>query len=122
MFVVWRSRGSPYLDPAFFVWIAVAFIASTYTSSWDLIIDWSLFRTGSKGLRPDLGYRNKTWYYCAMVYNVVIRFVWIWYIPHAGGYIRVRSFFFALAEMLRRWIWNFCTSLDSHHFIALAEI
>lgn len=110
MFVLWRSRGSPYVDPAFFVWIAVAFVNSCYTSSWDLVVDWSLFRPGCKGLRAELGYGNKALYYTAMVYNVVIRFVWIWYLPYAGRYTRIRSFGFAMAEMLRRWIWNFCKS------------
>lgn len=30
------------------------------------------------------------------------------YIPFSTQNIRLRSFFFSLAEMLRRWQWNFC--------------
>lgn len=30
------------------------------------------------------------------------------YIPFSSRNVRLRSFFFALAEMLRRWQWNFC--------------
>lgn len=41
------------------------------------------------------------------VINVLIRFIWVWYIPAAASHLRVRAFFFALAEMLRRWQWNF---------------
>jgi hypothetical protein len=41
------------------------------------------------------------------VTNVLIRFIWVWYIPASASYLRTRSFFFALAEMLRRWQWNF---------------
>jgi hypothetical protein len=49
-------------------------------------------------------------YYLAMFTNLVIRFFWVFYIPQKGSHIRLRSFFFASAEMLRRWQWNFCKS------------
>lgn len=45
-----------------------------------------------------------------MFTNLVIRFFWVFYIPQKGSHIRLRSFFFAIAEMLRRWQWNFCKS------------
>lgn len=65
-----------------------------------------------------------------MVSNFLIRFIFVWYafslrledntavlircsfilryIPFSSRNIRLRSFFFSLAEMLRRWQWNFC--------------
>ena len=43
-----------------------------------------------------------------MVFNILIRFIWVWYIPGEGSDLRLRAYFFALAEMLRRWVWNFC--------------
>ncbi|ORX40588.1 hypothetical protein BD324DRAFT_10302 [Kockovaella imperatae] len=46
-------------------------------------------------------------YYFAMVTNVLVRWEWIWYLPVAGRYVRLRTYFIALAEMLRRWQWNF---------------
>ncbi|EIW72108.1 hypothetical protein TREMEDRAFT_70627 [Tremella mesenterica DSM 1558] len=107
LYVLWRSRGGIYHDPAFVVWIIVATISSTYACSWDLIVDWSLFRPNSGGLRPDLGYQNRYVYYFAMVTNIIIRFVWVWYLPYPTQHTRLRSFFFSLAEMLRRWQWNF---------------
>jgi hypothetical protein len=38
---------------------------------------------------------------------VIIRFVWIGYIPRSGFGFRIRAFAFAMLEMLRRWQWNF---------------
>jgi hypothetical protein len=135
------NPGSSFHDASFIVWVIVATITSTYTSTWDLVIDWSLFRPDSGFLRHELGYSKRyvcllfhfegvelsvyEVYYVAMVTNVLIRFVWVWsvspsvpeansntgrdrYIPDSAKHTRLRSFFFALAEMLRRWQWNFC--------------
>ncbi|WWC91724.1 uncharacterized protein L201_006671 [Kwoniella dendrophila CBS 6074] len=107
LFVYWRSRNSVINDRAFIVWIIVAIISATYTSTWDLVIDWSLIRPQAGLLRKDLGYSRRYVYYIAMVTNVFIRFVFIWYLPVSTRNPRLRSFFFALAEMLRRWQWNF---------------
>jgi hypothetical protein len=53
-------------------------------------------------------------YYGAMVLNVIIRFAFIAYVPLPTNHTRTRSFFIALSEMLRRWIWNFCESSVQH--------
>ncbi|ORY33360.1 EXS family-domain-containing protein [Naematelia encephala] len=107
LFVLWRSRGSEFHDASFIVWVIIATISATYTCSWDLVVDWSLFRPNAGLLRQDLGYGNHLVYYIAIVTNILIRFVFIWYIPASARHTRLRSFFFALAEMLRRWQWNF---------------
>ncbi|KIR29217.1 hypothetical protein I309_01804 [Cryptococcus deuterogattii LA55] len=73
----------------------------------DFVIDWSLFRPNAGLLRKDLGYSRRYVYYFAMVSNFLIRFIFVWYIPFSSRNVRLRSFFFALAEMLRRWQWNF---------------
>lgn len=39
--------------------------------------------------------------------NIVVRFIWVWYIPYSTRWVRLRSFAFATMEMLRRWQWNF---------------
>jgi hypothetical protein len=51
--------GSKFHDASFIVWVIVAIITSTYTSAWDLIVDWSLFRPESGFLRKDLGYSHR---------------------------------------------------------------
>ncbi|KAL7418429.1 Xenotropic and polytropic retrovirus receptor 1 [Cryptotrichosporon argae] len=106
-FVWWRSRGSLNGGAAFAIWIVAGFLAASYTSSWDLVVDWSLFRPGASGLRQDLGYGSKAFYYWAMVSNVLVRFIFIWYVPASTRHTRLRSFVFAVLEMLRRWQWNF---------------
>jgi hypothetical protein len=47
-------------------------------------------------------------YYVAMVNNVIVRFIFVWYAPAPGKVTKLRSFIFAVMEMLRRWQWNFC--------------
>ncbi|WRT70222.1 uncharacterized protein IL334_007217 [Kwoniella shivajii] len=107
LFIYWRSRGSLSNDRSFIVWIIVATASAAYTCTWDLVIDWSLFRPQSGLLRKDLGYSMRFVYYMAMVSNFLIRFVFLWYLPLSTQNVRLRSFIFALAEMLRRWQWNF---------------
>ncbi|KAK4685855.1 hypothetical protein P7C73_g4278, partial [Tremellales sp. Uapishka_1] len=102
-----RRIGSKNTDWSFIIWILAATASSVYTSSWDIVVDWSLLRPNSKLLRPDLGYGNRYVYYFAMVTNVFIRFIFIWYIPYSTRIVKTRSFIFALLEMLRRWQWNF---------------
>jgi len=42
-----------------------------------------------------------------MVSNVIVRFIWVWYIPKSTKDVPLKSFIFATMEMLRRWQWNF---------------
>ncbi|WVO14281.1 hypothetical protein L204_101913 [Cryptococcus depauperatus] len=107
LFVLWRNKGSKYNHVSFFVWIIAATTSASYTCTWDLVVDWSLFRPNSALLRKDRGYSRPFVYYIAMLTNIGVRFIYIWYIPNSHHHIRIRSFFFALAEMLRRWQWNF---------------
>ncbi|KAJ9120852.1 hypothetical protein QFC22_002786 [Naganishia vaughanmartiniae] len=107
-YVYWRSRGNRIHDHSFALWATFASISSIYTSSWDLSVDWGLLRPRYGYLRESLGYPSiRHYYYVAMVLNVLIRFIWVWYIPASASYLRTRAFFFAAAEMLRRWQWNF---------------
>ncbi|OXC70750.1 hypothetical protein AYX13_00732 [Cryptococcus neoformans] len=107
LFVWWRNKGNNDSGASFIIWVIIATLSAIYTCSWDFVIDWSLFRPKSGLLRKDLGYSRRYVYYFAMVSNFLIRFVFVWYIPFSSRNIRLRSFFFSLAEMLRRWQWNF---------------
>jgi hypothetical protein len=42
-----------------------------------------------------------------MVTNILIRFIWVWYLPARLQHTHMRSWIFATCEMLRRWQWNF---------------
>jgi len=43
--------------------------------------------------------------------NIILRFVWIIYIPTGGASMQLRTFIAAVLEVLRRWQWNFCESI-----------
>lgn len=78
LYMHWRAGGSSKTAASFAVWVLFACLNSIYTSSWDLVVDWSLLRPGFKGLRPDLAFGWPGFYYFAMVTNVLIRFIWVW--------------------------------------------
>ncbi|WVQ74177.1 hypothetical protein IAR50_003771 [Cryptococcus sp. DSM 104548] len=107
LFVWWRNQGSENNNTSFIVWVIFAIFSSTYACSWDFIVDWSVLRPRAGFLRQDLGYSRRFVYYLAMVINVLIRFIFLWYIPASTRHPRTRSFVFAVAEMMRRWQWNF---------------
>ncbi|KIM24211.1 hypothetical protein M408DRAFT_76130, partial [Serendipita vermifera MAFF 305830] len=58
----WRNAGSPY-DKNFIAWVIFACVMSCYTTSWDFLMDWSLFQRDSKYrfLRKELIYTNHIW-------------------------------------------------------------
>lgn len=108
LFALWRSKSFAVRDYSFALWVVAATLSAIYTSSWDLFVDWGLLRPSYGFLRETLAFPTmKNYYYAAMVTNVLIRFIWIGYIPRAGLDYRIRSFVFGMLEMLRRWQWNF---------------
>ncbi|GAA5999027.1 Syg1p [Rhodotorula paludigena] len=94
------------------VFILFATINTLYTSSWDLLMDWSLGNRNVKKkshylLRNELGFFKDTpWmYYIASVANVVLRFSWVIYLaPHPS--VPVQGYILALVEAARRIMWN----------------
>jgi hypothetical protein len=73
-------------------------------------MDWSVLQPNAKykGLRAELIYGDYIpFYYFAIVSNIIIRFIWVVYIPDRGPNVLIRSFLVACLEALRRWQWNF---------------
>lgn len=91
------------------VFITFASINSIYTSTWDIVMDWSLLQVGSKNwlLRDNLFYKMPIYYYVAMVVDVLLRFQWIFYafFNDQIQQLAATSFLIALAEIFRRIIW-----------------
>ncbi|KAL6453539.1 SYG1 Protein SYG1 [Candida maltosa Xu316] len=91
------------------VFIVFAFINSVYCSIWDIVMDWSLLQSDSKHylLRDHLFYKKPVYYYVAMVTDVVLRFQWVFYafFNQQIQQSAVTSYFVALAEIFRRFIW-----------------
>lgn len=50
-------------------------------------------------------------FFCCKITNVLIRFIWIFYIPEKGPDFLIRTFIAGMLEALRRWQWNFCELL-----------
>jgi hypothetical protein len=50
----------------------------------------------------------------SQISNVLIRFIWVLYIPLRGPNITLRTFIGAILEMLRRWQWNIYRLENEH--------
>ncbi|KAM9916108.1 hypothetical protein OXX59_010224, partial [Metschnikowia pulcherrima] len=75
---VWRIEQTSAARASF---ITFACVNSIFSSIWDIVMDWSLGQWNSKNflLRDHLFYGNPTYYYVAMVLDVILRFQWIFY-------------------------------------------
>lgn len=96
----------------FALFIIFATANSIYTSSWDLLMDWSLGHRNTKKrehrfLRNELAFFKDTpWlYFVVCVVNVLLRFSWVIYLaPRPAP--PVQSYIIALTEAGRRIMWN----------------
>ncbi|TFK72108.1 EXS-domain-containing protein, partial [Pluteus cervinus] len=112
----WRSQGRG-RGASFALWCICNTSYAVYASSWDLLMDWSLLRRHARYplLRQELVYSNQVlYYYFAILSNVLIRFIWVLYIPTQGPSSLLRSFIAAMLEILRRWQWNFYRLENEH--------
>lgn len=100
------------------VFIVFASINAIYSSIWDIFMDWSLMQANSKNLflRDDLIFKNSWFYYVAIIFDVIMRFQWIFYAFFARQIQQsaVTSFCIALAEILRRFVWIFFRMENEH--------
>ncbi|KAM5537632.1 hypothetical protein V8D89_008710 [Ganoderma adspersum] len=115
-YFLWRSQGGVH-GPMFVAWCVFATSYSIYAGAWDLLMDWSLLRPHAPYpmLRQELLYHNTIpFYYFAIVSNILIRFIWVIYIPSRGPNYIIRTFIAAMLEVLRRWQWNFLRLENEH--------
>ena len=105
-------------------------------------MDWSLMQPHAPHpfLRHDLGYKsanvtspyfknNKKVYYIAMIIDPIMRSSWLFYVifPGQKQNSAATSFFLALGEVFRRFMWNFFRMENEHmtnvgHFIASRDV
>ncbi|KAG0260556.1 hypothetical protein BG011_001829 [Mortierella polycephala] len=103
-------------------WIMVSTITSLYTFSWDVYMDWGLFRFGKHGggangnpfLRAELVYSQKWVYYMAIMCDLLARFSWVMRLVPTNINTMILAFSLALVEVLRRWMWNFFRLENEH--------
>lgn len=112
---VWRIDRTDEHRVAF---IVVAVANSLYTSTWDVVMDWSLGQLSSKHpfLRDHLFFKKPGFYYAAIVINVVLRFQWVFYAFFSSQLqqLAATSFFIGVAEILRRFLWVFFRMENEH--------
>ncbi|EGO29715.1 hypothetical protein SERLADRAFT_457875, partial [Serpula lacrymans var. lacrymans S7.9] len=113
----WRHNGNKDGGVSFVLWCLSGTIYSIYACTWDFLMDWSFLKPHARYplLRNELIYTNELpLYYVALLTNVVIRFIWVIYIPSGGINLTARTFIAAMLEMLRRWQWNFFRLENEH--------
>uniref|UniRef100_A0A0X3NI83 Xenotropic and polytropic retrovirus receptor 1 homolog n=1 Tax=Schistocephalus solidus TaxID=70667 RepID=A0A0X3NI83_SCHSO len=95
-------------------------ISSTCTYSWDVIMDWGLLDCKAKdnpGLRDELVYRFRAYYYCAILEDLIIRFAWAVNLGFKYSYVvevEIVKTVVYFAEVSRRVIWNFFRLENEH--------
>ncbi|CAF4526947.1 unnamed protein product [Rotaria sp. Silwood2] len=122
-----RATTATYADkktsnPFLYLWILAAIIGSSYKLTWDLKMDWGFFdkKAGkNKYLREQLVYSSKTYYYAAIVENILFRFAWtinifIYFDNRSAEYADLIGFCFGIVEIFRRFIWNFFRLENEH--------
>ncbi|KAI8373198.1 EXS family-domain-containing protein, partial [Radiomyces spectabilis] len=96
--------------------LCTSLLNSTYTSAWDLKMDWGLLQPHAASflLRDELVFHRWV-YYVAIPINVFLRFSWMWslflpkWIPS-----QCLGFAIALLEVLRRLQWNIFRLENEH--------
>lgn len=84
------------------VMLAVFTPSFCYSLTWDLYMDWGLFKT-SNLLRPRISY-PKWWYYTAILFNLLARLAALYGLLLDGG--NFKNLMLGGLEIVRRGIWN----------------
>ena len=101
-------------SPFFYCYIISAVGSSIYTYIWDIKMDWGFFTPGAeenKFLREEIVYSSRSYYYFAIIEDLVLRFSWsISLALRENGFKNYNELIvsiFAVMEVVRRFIWNF---------------
>ena len=109
-------------NPFLYVWLVSSLFSSTYRLIWDLKMDWGFFDTNAgenRFLREQIVYSSKTLYYVVIVGNVFLRYVWmvnfcVYFYSSTDEYADIIGFALALAELFRRFVWNYFRLENEH--------
>ncbi|KAI7849081.1 EXS family-domain-containing protein, partial [Circinella umbellata] len=111
------------------IMILTCIINSTYTTTWDIKMDWGLGQPNSQHLflRDELVFK-RGFYYIACIIDIILRFAWIInfiQIPRLNG--AILGFILAAFEGYRRIQWNVFRLENEHlnncgHYRAIKEI
>ncbi|KAK0237656.1 EXS-domain-containing protein [Armillaria nabsnona] len=95
----------------YFLWRHQGILNVSTLVSYDFLMDWSVLKAHANHplLRNDLLYSNYV-----PISNVIIRFIWVIYIPQGGPDFYLRSFIAGVLESMRRVQWNFYRLENEH--------
>ncbi|KAI9716177.1 MAG: hypothetical protein M1828_000460 [Chrysothrix sp. TS-e1954] len=100
------------------LFITCALLNALYCSFWDIFYDWSIgdLSAPAFGLRPNLAYKWRWTYYAATVFDVALRFNWIFYAVYAHDlqHSSLVAFFVGLSEVTRRGVWSLFRVENEH--------
>jgi hypothetical protein len=95
-------------------------VSSLYALIWDLKMDWGFFASDpgeNKWLREETVYPSTTYYYLAGIQDVILRFLWVpalFLKKVAGVPPEAVTCVQQVAEVFRRFIWNFFRLENEH--------
>jgi hypothetical protein len=111
----------------FCLWVLSAVVSTSYTFSWDILMDWSLFpnipqrccRKKALTLREERIYAYKFYYVLALVEDFLFRILWIFNLSVGNHVLRLVSndiiaTVAGVLEIVRRFVWNFFRVENEH--------
>lgn len=113
-------------NPLFYFWVCSLLVSTCYTLFWDIRMDWGLFAKNAgenKFLREQIVYQHKAYYYLAMLFDLLFRFLWTLTVSIGNaGFLHHEFFtlFIATCEVTRRFVWNFFR-LENEHLNNVGE-
>ena len=100
-------------------WVALFVSSSLYSFWWDLYMDWGLGSLSDGFLSPVLMYSRRSYYYCAIGLDIVLRFMWVLTLvpPQSGASFAIPQYLSAVTmslELMRRTMWGFFRLENEH--------
>ncbi|XP_059616634.1 solute carrier family 53 member 1 [Phlebotomus argentipes] len=111
---------STFENPYVILWLLSATVSSVYAYLWDIKMDWGLFDKNAgenRFLREEIVYSSTSFYYFAIVEDLVLRFSWVAAFVLGEARIvsgEVMTSITAPLEVFRRFVWNFFRLENEH--------
>jgi hypothetical protein len=126
--VLFKTLSSVYSDeyadqsdnPYLYLWVLASIVSSLYAYTWDIKMDWGLFDKSAgenKFLREEIVYSSTSFYYFAIVEDLILRFAWAYsYVLIKANYISedMMTSINSHLEVFRRFVWNFFRLENEH--------
>jgi len=107
-------------NPYLYLWVLASIVSSLYAYTWDIKMDWGLFDKSAgenKFLREEIVYSSTSFYYFAIVEDLILRFAWAYsYVLIKANYVSedLMTSINSPLEVFRRFVWNFFRLENEH--------